>query len=104
MEHASYLGKEVRHELVVRADGLPLDVQRVLALDETDKLRRADLLGGCRKRRRFDTQSNGEQDGMVWSVCTRWLRDLTNAVEKKKLCCASWGQQKVILVSSIGSR
>lgn len=44
MEHASYLSEEVGHELVVRAYGLPLDVQRVLALDEPDELRRAYLL------------------------------------------------------------
>lgn len=40
----SNLGKEIRHKLIVRTDGLPLDMERVLRLDEADEFRWADLI------------------------------------------------------------
>lgn len=53
----SHLGKEVGHKLVVRADGLPLDVQRVLGLDKADELRRADLREKTKKKKKKKGES-----------------------------------------------
>ena len=59
-EWPTHLGEEVGHELIVRAQGFPFHVQRMLGLDKTHEFSRADL-----KRQQRSTYDHAQQQGRV---------------------------------------